>query len=397
MDIGVDDLILLEQIDQQSVLKMLQYRYSNDIIYTSIGNVIISLNPYKEIRDLYTKELALMYRQCEILKPHIYTLAQAAILDLNSWQRDQCVIISGESGAGKTEASKIFLSYIALQDTTSNTKQIENQLVLSNNILEAFGNAKTIRNDNSSRFGKYMDLRFSNNLAVGGHILAYLLEKSRVVNVGLGERNYHIFYLILSGLSPTQLETYSITSDPSKFRFLAKSGCYNTTINDKERFDSFISALRALGFTISDINDIYTTIAAILLLGNLDFSPVEKDAISTGRETCQVENKQLLKTIANHLNVNPSDLESALTFRSIKDNNKKIKNDILVPLSLNEADFSRNALAKATYMRLFNHVIDKINTSMQPSIKEKTNSIGVLDIFGFEVFEVCNTNIAKQF
>uniref|UniRef100_A0A8D1AXN6 Unconventional myosin-Ia n=1 Tax=Sus scrofa TaxID=9823 RepID=A0A8D1AXN6_PIG len=211
--VGVEDLVLLEPLEEESLLKNLQLRHEKKEIYTYIGNVLISVNPYQQL-PIYGPEFIDKYRDYTFyeLKPHIYALANVAYLSLRDQDRDQCILITGESGAGKTEASKLVMSYVAaVCGKGEQVNSVKEQLLQSNPVLEAFGNAKTIRNNNSSRFGKYMDIEFDfKGSPLGGVITNYLLEKSRVVKQLEGERNFHIFYQILAGADAQLLSVQEI-------------------------------------------------------------------------------------------------------------------------------------------------------------------------------------------
>uniref|UniRef100_A0A8D0JML7 Unconventional myosin-Ia n=1 Tax=Sus scrofa TaxID=9823 RepID=A0A8D0JML7_PIG len=211
--VGVEDLVLLEPLEEESLLKNLQLRHEKKEIYTYIGNVLISVNPYQQL-PIYGPEFIDKYRDYTFyeLKPHIYALANVAYLSLRDQDRDQCILITGESGAGKTEASKLVMSYVAaVCGKGEQVNSVKEQLLQSNPVLEAFGNAKTIRNNNSSRFGKYMDIEFDfKGSPLGGVITNYLLEKSRVVKQLEGERNFHIFYQILAGADAQLLSIQEI-------------------------------------------------------------------------------------------------------------------------------------------------------------------------------------------
>lgn len=200
---GVDDMVMLSKVSNDGINDNLKKRHQTDIIYTYIGHVLISVNPYKEIKNLYTdrtlKDYKGKYRY--EMPPHVYALADDMYRTMLNERQNQCVIISGESGAGKTEASKKIMQFVAaVSGNSPNVKHVKDMILESNPILEAFGNAKTIRNNNSSRFGKYMEIQFEiGGDPEGGKINNYLLEKSRVVYQQNNERNFHIFYQLLSG------------------------------------------------------------------------------------------------------------------------------------------------------------------------------------------------------
>lgn len=206
-EVGVSDFVLLDNLTTETFIENLHLRFQHNKIYTYIGEVLVSVNPYKTL-DIYGPQHMAQYRGREMFEvpPHVYAVADACQRVLRQQGRDTCVLISGESGAGKTEASKFIMKYIAANTTQVHREYIDrvkNVLIQSNTILETFGNAKTNRNDNSSRFGKYMDIHFDyKGDPVGGHISNYLLEKSRVVSLQPGERNFHSFYQLLSSNNP---------------------------------------------------------------------------------------------------------------------------------------------------------------------------------------------------
>lgn len=395
-DPGVFDFVLLEEVTEANALRNLELRYLSNVVYTRIGNVIVSVNPYQTL-DVYSDSVMDAYRGAKIYdeRPHIFSVAEAALQDLRFYERNQCVIVSGESGAGKTEASKIFLKYIASGLTDSKRMdEIQSQLILSNFILEAFGNAKTVRNDNSSRFGKYLDIHFDHKqspmdsqiTACILFLISDLLERSRVVSIGKGERNFHIFYQLLKGSSDSQLSKLFLQRNPKEYEFLGMSGVFETQMDDDKQFHSVINAMEHLSFSEEDKGSVFGSVAAILHLGNLKF----ESANNNNGSSCKIVNVDILDHASSLLGVTRNELQVALTNRSIKDNAKKTQ--IQVPLDVKEAISSRNALAKGIYGRLFQHVIQIINSQIKvdknPGKTGNSKCIGVLDIFGFESFDV---------
>merc|ERR1712223_921820 len=227
-EVGVGDFVLLPQINMDSFLENLKVRHSGGYIYTYIGEVCVSVNPYKNM-NIYGADVIDRYRGREIYErpPHIFAIAEAAYKTMKRSSKDTCIVISGESGSGKTEASKIIMRYIAAVTNTSGQSEIErakNVLLQSNDILEAFGNAKTNRNDNSSRFGKYMDINFDfKGDPMGGHINNYLLEKSRVIHQQPGDNNFHSFYQLLKGGPDNLLKNLKLNRDSSQYRYLSSN------------------------------------------------------------------------------------------------------------------------------------------------------------------------------
>ncbi|KAH9513378.1 Unconventional myosin-Id, partial [Bulinus truncatus] len=271
-EFGIGDFVLLRELSLDAFMENLKHRFEKSKIYTYIGEVVVSVNPYKQL-DIYNSSYVQEYKDREIYErpPHIFALADNAHKTMKRQAKDTCIVISGESGSGKTEASKIIMRYIAAVTNTSGQREVErvkDVLIKSNNILEAFGNAKTNRNDNSSRFGKYMDINFDfKGDPIGGHINNYLLEKSRVIYQQPGERNFHSFYQLLSGAQDAMLNEFRLTRDPQRYTFINQGGDSRVgSINDKQDFRGVMDALKATGFTPDEISTAWKIVAAILHL-----------------------------------------------------------------------------------------------------------------------------------
>eukprot|EP00123_Amoebidium_parasiticum_P017665 comp23938_c0_seq1/m.42297 comp23938_c0_seq1/g.42297 ORF comp23938_c0_seq1/g.42297 comp23938_c0_seq1/m.42297 type:complete len:1031 (-) comp23938_c0_seq1:272-3364(-) len=380
---GLHDFVLLEDYKSEDAFySNLRVRFLNNEIYTYIGDVVVSVNPYKDL-SIYGKEVLDKYRGKEPFEnpPHVYAIADRAYRALLLEGRDQCVLISGESGAGKTEASKHILHYIAAMSThTREVEVVRDRLLESNPVLEAFGNALTLRNDNSSRFGKYMDIQFDfKGEPMGGVIINYLLEKSRVVRQAPGERNFHIFYQLLSA-DPTLLDSLGLTPDPTSYHYLKPSGPMRVSpLNDAEGFKSVNHALNTLGFTNGEQELLFNVVAAVLHLGNITFSVPEN------QDHPQVEDMAPLSQAARLLGVSAPTLAVSLTHRSIVTGGTKFTS----PLTLDQAEYARDALAKSLYERLFSWLVTRLNSSLSFNKKDvgRPRVIGVLDIYGFELFE----------
>jgi len=392
---SIFDFVLLENPTEEEFYKNLTSRYSADQIYTYIGDVVVSVNPYKTL-DIY-KDSDIKYydgRPNYDVAPHVYSVANSAFHEMVQKQENQCVIISGESGSGKTEASKILMNFIAAvsknHEKMAKTKEM---LLQSNPVLEAFGNAKTIRNDNSSRFGKYMEIQFDRTGApIGGKITNYLLEKSRVVTRAENERNFHIFYQMLAGMDEAKLKKLFLTNNPNDYFYLSNSNCVKVdTINDKLGFKQVRSSLKTIGFSDSDCDFLWNVLAAILLLGNvkIDVNPKKSTEVV-------IRNKDIIKSIASLLDIDPFRLDKAICYRTITSGMKAKSREstIFIPLNLEQATFARNALAKNLYYRLFQWLVSTLNSHMQCPPHSDPLVIGVLDIYGFEVL---GTNSFEQF
>uniref|UniRef100_A0A6Q2XGU3 Myosin IG n=1 Tax=Esox lucius TaxID=8010 RepID=A0A6Q2XGU3_ESOLU len=394
LEFGKSDFVLLDEVNMEQFMENLKLRFEKGRIYTFIGEVVVSVNPYKQM-DIYGKEAIEAYRGRELYEnpPHLYAVADAAYKAMKRRAKDTCIVISGESGAGKTEASKYIMQYIAAITNPSQREEVEsvkNILLKSNCVLEAFGNAKTNRNDNSSRFGKYMDINFNfNGDPTGGHINNYLLEKSRVVQQQGGERNFHSFYQVLRGGSEEMLRSLHLQNDPvitsarrSIFVF------HQTSNNDRSSHKAVLSALKVIGFTEEEINSIYRILGAILILGNLQFE--------TDTESVQVVGLEVLGHIAELTATEPDAVGKSLLYRTVATGGGEV---IEKGHTEKEACFGRDAFAKALYERLFGWIVGRINAIIEvkdynPVLHGKNTVIGVLDIYGFEIFD---NNSFEQF
>ncbi|KNC54116.1 myosin IE heavy chain [Thecamonas trahens ATCC 50062] len=396
---GLYDMCLLgnDKVSEEGFMENLTTRFNTRNIYTYIGEQVVSVNPFCYL-DMYSEATMDEYigRAMYEVSPHIYALADDTYRELMSSKENQCVLITGESGAGKTEASKIFMQYIAyISSSSSMAGDIKDKLLKSNPILEAFGNATTLRNNNSSRFGKYMEIQFDYGGApVGGRISQYLLEKSRVVTRGEGERSFHVFYQLLSQTG--RLAALSLDADPSAYNYLACSGLYSVPgIRDAADFKEMENAMRVLGWAKADLDNCMRILAAILHLGNLDFEPDARASADLNTDCVAVSNPQLLAIVADLLQVDYGALESALKSRSISSGASARQSHIMVPLDLDQAYFTRDALCKGLYAALFEWVVDRINLNIQASASNASEVvIGVLDIYGFEIMEL---NSFEQF
>uniref|UniRef100_A0A3Q2YBU3 Unconventional myosin-Ib n=1 Tax=Hippocampus comes TaxID=109280 RepID=A0A3Q2YBU3_HIPCM len=381
--IGVGDMVLLEPLSEDSFLENLRKRFDHNEIYTYIGSVVISMNPYRSL-PIYTPEKVEEYRNRNFyeLSPHIYALADEAYRSLRDQDKDQCILITGESGAGKTEASKLVMSYVAaVCGKGQEVNKVKEQLLQSNPVLEAFGNAKTVRNDNSSRFGKYMDIEFDfKGDPLGGVISNYLLEKSRVVKQPRGERNFHVFYQLLSGASDDMLKKLKLNRDFSKYNYLSLDSAVVNGLDDAASFRTVKNAMQIVGFMEDEVQSVLELVAAVLKLGNIEFKPESR---CNGADESRVKDKNDLKEMCELLGIEQTVLERAFSYRTVEAKSEKVS----TTLNVAQAYYARDALAKNLYSRLFSWLVTRINESIKAQTKTRHKVMGVLDIYGFEIFE----------
>ncbi|XP_061072704.1 myosin VIIAa isoform X2 [Conger conger] len=381
---GVEDMIRLGDLNEAGILRNLLIRYREHLIYTYTGSILVAVNPY-QLLPIYTADQIRLYTNKKIgeMPPHIFAIADNCYFNMQRNNKDQCCIISGESGAGKTESTKLILQFLAA--ISGQHSWIEQQVLEANPILEAFGNAKTIRNDNSSRFGKYIDIHFNKRGAIeGAKIEQYLLEKSRVCRQARDERNYHIFYCMLKGMTPDQKKKLGL-GNATDYTYLTIGNC---TVcdgrDDKKEYSNIRSAMKVLMFTDTENWEISKLLAAILHMGNLRYEARTYDNL----DACEVVRCVDLSTAAMLLEVDPKDLMNCLTSRTIITRGETVS----TPLSMEQALDVRDAFVKGIYGRLFVWIVEKINAAIyKPPSKEPKavrRSIGLLDIFGFENFTI---------
>ncbi|NWR36886.1 MYO7A protein, partial [Tachuris rubrigastra] len=381
---GVEDMIRLGDLNEAGILRNLLIRYREHLIYTYTGSILVAVNPY-QLLPIYSPEQIRLYTNKKIgeMPPHIFAIADNCYFNMQRNNKDQCCIISGESGAGKTESTKLILQFLAA--ISGQHSWIEQQVLEANPILEAFGNAKTIRNDNSSRFGKYIDIHFNKRGAIeGAKIEQYLLEKSRVCRQAQDERNYHVFYCMLRGMSMEQKKKLGL-GKATDYNYLAMGNC--TTCDgrdDSKEYANIRSAMKVLMFTDTENWEISKLLAAILHMGNLQYEARTYDNL----DACEVVHSASLITAASLLEVEPQDVMNCLTSRTIITRGETVS----TPLSMEQALDVRDAFVKGIYGRLFVWIVEKINAAIYrpPSqeLKSIRRSIGLLDIFGFENFTV---------
>jgi len=417
----IDDLTQLTHLHEPAVLSSLQNRFDIDKIYTFTGPILIALNPFKMIPGLYDEEVMISFLSKTNVKPHVFNTSKASYRGICDRQKSQTVLISGESGAGKTETTKHVMKFLALAGSTDNkVTAVEKQVLESNPLLEAFGNARTLRNDNSSRFGKFIELQFNQipkesfptvttpevagagprMRLCGARIQHYLLEKVRVGDQQEGERNYHLFYeacaaTVVAGSStykfPTSLPKDKVNAeldldltgfaDLSNFAYLTRSTCKTLKdVDDVHMFDCRISAMQTIGISDSDIQNILRVVAMVLNLGNMKFEPPPGN--SEGSMVMK-ESEACVEIVAKLTSVDRKTLETALCNQTRLIQKEKVRS----PVNIRTAADNRDALSKAMYGMLFNFIVTTANKSIGYLDNVKL-FVGVLDIFGFECFKM---------
>ncbi|KAK3393686.1 P-loop containing nucleoside triphosphate hydrolase protein [Podospora didyma] len=380
-EIGVSDLTLLSKVSNEAINENLKKRFEGAEIYTYIGHVLVSVNPFRDL-GIYTEQVLDSYRGKNRLEmpPHVFAIAESAYYNMKAYKDNQCVIISGESGAGKTEAAKRIMQYIANVsggEAGSDIQQIKDMVLATNPLLESFGNAKTLRNNNSSRFGKYLQIHFNaQGEPIGADIANYLLEKSRVVGQIANERNFHIFYQFTKGASQHYRQTFGVQT-PETYLYTSKSKCLDVDgIDDLAEFQDTLNAMKIIGLSQAEQDNIFRMLAAILWTGNLVFREDDNGYAA-------VSDQSVVDFLAYLLEVDSSALVSAITIRILTPRNGEV---IESPANVAQATATRDALAKAIYNNLFDWIVERINQSLKAR-QAATNSIGILDIYGFEIFE----------
>uniref|UniRef100_A0A4W3GXI1 Unconventional myosin-VI n=1 Tax=Callorhinchus milii TaxID=7868 RepID=A0A4W3GXI1_CALMI len=406
----VEDNCSLMYLNEATLLNNVRVRYNKDKIYTCVANILIAVNPYFDIPKLYNSETIKKYRGKSLgtLPPHVYAIADKAYRDMKVHKMSQSIIVSGESGAGKTENTKFVLRY--LTESYGTGQDIDERIVEANPLLEAFGNAKTVRNNNSSRFGKFVEIHFNEkNAVVGGFVSHYLLEKSRICMQGKEERNYHIFYRLCAGAPEDIRQKFHLTS-PDHFRYLNR-GCTryfankesdkrilqnrkspeclkegslkDPLLDDHGDFNRMCVAMKKIGLGDAEKFDLFRVVAGVLHLGNIDF---EEGGSTSGGCVLKRKSSKSLDHCAELLGLDGDDLCVSLTTRVMLTTAGGAKGTVIkVPLKVEQANNAREALAKAVYSRLFDHVVKRVNHCFP--FQSSCFFIGVLDIAGFEYFE----------
>eukprot|EP00124_Ichthyophonus_hoferi_P004680 Ihof_evm2s546 gene=Ihof_evmTU2s546 len=385
---AVDDLTHLSYLHEPAVLNTLRTRYSTMNIYTYCGIVLVAINPFQSL-DLYTDDLIREYHGQALgdLEPHLFALAEEAYNSMSKGGKDQSIVVSGESGAGKTVSAVYTMRYFATVGGSGGDRQVEKQVMASNPVMEAFGNAKTTRNNNSSRFGKYIAINFDKKFTISGAaMMTYLLEKSRVVYQAESERGYHIFYQLCAAVwenCPPELEELKL-GQCMNYNFINAGNCPTVDrVNDAEEFEETRRSMSTLGITDESQLGMFRVLAAILHLGNVEI-------------TCRRTEDAVMKEVDEALEqaCKLLDIPTAATQKWLLKRKIVVGRDVMIKTATKTQAISVcHAFAKHLYATIFDWIVVRINKVLQSS-HQSGRFIGVLDIYGFELFQ---TNSFEQF
>ncbi|XP_027794994.2 myosin-9 [Marmota flaviventris] len=379
----VEDMAELTCLNEASVLHNLKERYYSGLIYTYSGLFCVVINPYKNL-PIYSEEIVEMYKgkKRHEMPPHIYAITDTAYRSMMQDREDQSILCTGESGAGKTENTKKVIQYLAHVASSHKSKkdqgELERQLLQANPILEAFGNAKTVKNDNSSRFGKFIRINFDvNGYIVGANIETYLLEKSRAIRQAKEERTFHIFYYLLSGAGE-HLKTDLLLEPYNKYRFLSNGHVTIPGQQDKDMFQETMEAMRIMGIPEDEQMGLLRVISGVLQLGNIVFKK------ERNTDQASMPDNTAAQKVSHLLGINVTDFTRGILTPRIK-----VGRDYVQKAQTKEqADFAIEALAKATYERMFRWLVLRINKALDKTKRQGASFIGILDIAGFEIFDL---------
>uniref|UniRef100_A0A8C1NMW5 Myosin-9 n=1 Tax=Cyprinus carpio TaxID=7962 RepID=A0A8C1NMW5_CYPCA len=383
----VEDMAELTCLNEASVLHNLKERYYSGLIYTYSGLFCVVINPYKNL-PIYSEEIVDMYKgkKRHEMPPHIYAITDTAYRSMMQNREDQSILCTGESGAGKTENTKKVIQYLAhvasshktKKDQVSSQGELEKQLLQANPILEAFGNAKTVKNDNSSRFGKFIRINFDvNGYIVGANIETYLLEKSRAIRQAKEERTFHMFYYMLTGAGD-KLRSELCLESYSKYRFLSNGNVTIPGQQDRDLYLETVEAMRIMGFSEEEHIGLLRVMSSVLQLGNMSF---KKERHS---DQASMPDDTAAQKVCHLMGMNVADFARAILSPRIK-----VGRDYVQKAQTQEqAEFAVEALAKATYERMFRWLVMRINKALDKTKRQGASFIGILDIAGFEIFEL---------
>ncbi|XP_041812473.1 myosin-9-like isoform X1 [Chelmon rostratus] len=386
----VEDMAELTCLNEASVLHNLKERYYSGLIYTYSGLFCVVINPYKNL-PIYSEEIVDMYKgkKRHEMPPHIYAITDTSYRSMMQDREDQSILCTGESGAGKTENTKKVIQYLAHVASSHKTKkdqnssvlshgELEKQLLQANPILEAFGNAKTVKNDNSSRFGKFIRINFDvNGYIVGANIETYLLEKSRAIRQAKDERTFHVFYYLLTGAGD-KLRNELLLENYNNYRFLSNGNVTIPGQQDKDLFTETLEAMKIMGIPEDEQIGMLKVVASVLQLGNMNFKKERHT------DQASMPDNTAAQKVSHLMGMNVTDFTRAILSPRIK-----VGRDYVQKAQTQEqAEFAVEALAKATYERMFRWLVMRINKALDKTKRQGASFIGILDIAGFEIFEL---------
>jgi len=386
----VEDMAELTCLNEASVLHNIKDRYFSDLIYTYSGLFCVVVNPYKNL-PIYTTKVIDLYKakKRHEVPPHVYSIADNAFRSMLQDRENQSILCTGESGAGKTENTKKVISYLThvagrhkqkSEDTADPSRQgkLEVQLLQANPILEAFGNAKTVKNDNSSRFGKFIRIMFDNSGFISGaNIESYLLEKARLVRQAPEERIFHIFYQLLLGASP-EVKKQFLLLDSKSYNYLSNGHVALPNVDDRQEFKTTLEAMRDMGITQEELDPIFKVISAVLLFGNMEFKQERKSDQAT------LPDNTTAQKICHLLSIQVTDFTKGLLKPRVKVGREFVQK----AQTRAQVEFAVEALSKSMYERMFKWIVGRINKSLNRAKREGASFIGILDIAGFEIFQL---------
>merc|ERR1719400_1755250 len=389
-----EDMADLTCLNEASVLHNIKERYFSGLIYTYSGLFCVVVNPYKRL-PIYTEKIIEIYKgkKRHEVPPHVFAITDIAYRSMLQDREDQSILCTGESGAGKTENTKKviqYLAYVAASKPKTNSHlpasnegglsfgELEQQLLKANPILEAFGNAKTVKNDNSSRFGKFIRINFdASGYIAGANIETYLLEKARIIRQAPDERTFHIFYQLLTGASK-EFKSQLLLDDAKNYTFMTQGGLRVPGIDDIEEFAATQNAMKVICISEEDITSIWRIISASLLFGNMEFKQ------DRNGDQASLPDNTVAQKVAHLLGIQVTDLTKAF----LKPRIKVGRDYVTKAQSKEQVEFAVEAISKATYERLFKWICSRINRSLDRTKRQGASFIGILDIAGFEIFDL---------
>lgn len=393
----VEDMAELTCLNEASVLHNIKDRYYSGLIYTYSGLFCVVVNPYKKL-PIYTEKVIELFKgkKRHEVPPHIFAVTDGSYRSMLQDREDQSILCTGESGAGKTENTKKVIQYLAYvasskprsstssaihsnyQPPVFNMGELEQQLLQANPILEAFGNAKTVKNDNSSRFGKFIRINFdASGFIAGANIETYLLEKSRAIRQARDERCFHVFYQLLHGATPEQKKEY-LLEDAKSYTFLTHGHVPVPGVDDAQEFRNTVKAMTIMGLNQEDLNCIFRVVSAVLLFGNMEFRQERNSDQAT------LPDNTVAQKVSHLLGLNVTEMTKAF----LRPRLKVGRDHVTKAQTKEQVEFAVEAIAKACYERMFRWLVNRINRSLDRTKRQGASFIGILDIAGFEIFEL---------